>query len=343
MCKETATPGQPPIQQLTRGAAGVLCRLGHFVLTEHSLSTGSSHLYKGGMHVLLSGASGFLGSSCVDLLKRFPEIELSVVRASRVDCVLPLGSRELMLSDPSDFKQLRQLVGSRPPSHILHVAAASSPVACERDPSLAESGNIAFTESLVRLAQEFGAHIVSTSTDLVFDGASPRLGGFTELDEPLPTSVYSRSKLAAEQATLGYSRACVVRCSLLYGHSLSASRGVLGWMEDALHAREELVLFQDEYRTPLHVADAARALLELSKREATGLWHCGGPHRMSRLEFGVAVAESLGYDPSVIRPALRGDIPSTPARPEDVSLNSEKLWSLLDTPPKSVPEALAGE
>ena len=93
----------------------------------------------------------------------------------------------------------------------------------------------------------------------------------------------------------------------------------------------------------MHVADAARALLELSSRETTGLWHCGGPHRMSRLEFGVAVAESLGYDPSVIRPALRRDIPSEPVRPEDVSLNSERLWTLLRMSPKSVPEAFAGE
>ena len=313
------------------------------MLAEHSLSTAAGHLYKSDMHVLLSGASGFLGSSCVDLLKRFPEIELSVVRASRVDCVLPLGSRELVLADPTDYDALRRLVGTRPPSHIIHVAAVSSAVACERDPQLPQRGNVAFTDSLVRLAAECGAHIVTTSTDLVFDGATPLNRGFTEVDQPAPASVYSRSKHAAEQITLSHSRGCVVRCSLLYGHSLSASRGVLGWMEDALHAREELILFEDEFRTPVHVADAARALLELSKRQQTGIWHCGGPDRMSRLQFGLTVAESLGYDPSVIRPAKRVDIPSVPARPEDVSLDSNKLWGLLSFAPKTVHAALSSE
>ncbi len=295
------------------------------------------------MHVLLSGASGFLGSACVDLLKRFPEIELSVVRASRVDCVLPLGSRELLLADPADYHALRRLVGTRPPTHIIHVAGVSSAAVCERDPQLAQRGNVAFTDSLVRLAAECGAHIVSTSTDLVFDGATAWQGGFTEDAQPAPASVYSRSKYAAEQITLNHTRGCVVRCSLLYGHSLSASRGVLGWMEDALHAQEELILFEDEFRTPIHVADAARALLELSQRQQIGIWHCGGPDRLSRLEFGLTVAESLGYNPRVIRSATRADLPSLPARPEDVSLNSNRLWGLLNFPPKTVHEALSSE
>lgn len=342
-CKSAATLLHPNIQALNKKRREDLCPLRNFVPSQTLLVGHPQRLYKLPMHVLLSGASGFLGSSCVDLLKRFPEIELSVVRASRVDCVLPLGSRELVLPDRWDLSTLRRLVGTRPPTHIIHVAALSSPAACERDPQLAQRSNVAFTESLAFLADECGAHMVSTSTDLVFDGAQPVSGGFTEEDLPCPVSVYSRSKLDAEGVTLSSRRGCVVRCSLLYGHSFSNSRGALGWMEDTLHAHEELVLFEDEFRTPVHVADAAGALLNLSRSGATGLWHCGGPDRMSRLEFGLAVAESLGYDPGVIRPALRKDVPSQPPRPEDVSLNSNKLWGLLQEPPKSVFAALTSE
>lgn len=295
------------------------------------------------MHVLLSGASGFLGSACVDLLKRFPEIELSVVRASRVECVLPLGSRELWLDDVSDASALLKLVGTRPPTHIIHVAALSSPAACEREPQLAWRANVEFTGSLARLASEHGSHLVCVSTDLVFDGAVPREGGFTEEDQPLPLSTYSRSKREAELITLGLEGGCVVRVSLLYGHTHSASRGVLGWMEDALHARDELVLLSDEFRTPVHVADATRSLLSLSKRSATGIWNCGGQERMSRLQFGHTVAETLGYDQGVIRPALRSDFPALPPRPADVSLNSTKLWRAIGEAPRTVQQALRSE
>ena len=295
------------------------------------------------MHVLLSGASGFLGSACVDLIRRFPEIELSVVRSSRAECVLPLGSREIFLIDPSDFSSLQKQIGMRRPTHIIHTAALSSSAACEQSPQSAWDSNVSFTETLVNLAISCDAHISFTSTDLVFDGMHAPVGGFTEADVPRPVSVYGRTKHEAELRVTSYERSCVVRLALLYGHSLSRSRGVLGWMEDTLHAREELPLFIDEARTPVHVADAARALLELSRRSESGTWHCGGPERLSRYDFGVAVAEALGYESSLIRAAHRRELPSHPARPEDVSLNSEKLWSSSDDPPKTVAKALAEE
>ena len=186
------------------------------------------------MHILLSGASGFLGSACVDLLRRFPEIELSVVRSSRVECVLPLGSREITLLDPTDYSALEKGLGARTPTHIMHLGGVSSPSACEQDPTLAYRGNVEFTKTLVRYAKQTAAHISLVSTDLVFDGARAPPGGFDETATPLPLSHYSRSKVAAEVETLSYHKGCVVRLALLYGHSFSKSRGVLGWMEETL-------------------------------------------------------------------------------------------------------------
>ena len=293
------------------------------------------------MHVLLSGASGFLGSARVDLFRRFPEIELSVVRSSSAECVLPLGSREIFLRDLTNPSELTQSLGMRRPTHIVHLSALSSPLACEQDPQLAQRGNVGFTKTLVDLASMYEAHFIITSTDLVFDGVVAPPAGFSERDQPCPAAVYSRTKFEAEQVAQGYERGCVVRLCLLYGHSLSRSRGVLGWMEETLRAQQELLLFEDEFRTPIHVADAAHALFKLTTSNHTGLWHCGGPEAMSRVEFGTAVAEALGYNSDLIRPARRRDLPSVPPRPENVSLNSSALWGLLGTTPRSVRDALA--
>lgn len=295
------------------------------------------------MHILLSGASGFLGSACVDLLSRLPEIELSVVRSSQVECVLPLGSREILLPDVQDRRYLERALSPRLPTHIIHVAALSSPSACENYPELAARANVDFTNTLLEIGASAGAHVLVTSTDLVFDGAAAPLGGFSESDEPNPISVYSCSKFEAENLTRSYQAGCVVRLSLLYGHTLSKSRGVLGWMEEQFHARQELALFKDEFRTPVHVADAAHAIVELSRTSQTGLFHCGGPERMSRVDFGVAVAEALGYDSSLVVPTLRGAVPTSPARPADVSLNSELLAGSMGFSPRRVRDALRNE
>ena len=174
----------------------------------------------------------------------------------------------------------------------------------------------------------------------MFDGTKAPPQGLSEEDTPHPLSVYSQTKLAAEKATQRSSSNTVVRFALLYGHSSSHSLGVLGWMEKAFKEGTPVSLFSDEYRTPIHVMDAARAILELSERALTGIWHCGGPERLSRVAFGTLVAKALNYDGSLIRPTSRLTITDGPARPEDVSLNSEKLWTALGWKPRGVVEAL---
>jgi dTDP-4-dehydrorhamnose reductase len=191
-------------------------------------------------------------------------------------------------------------------------------------------------------AAEVEAHLTTISTDLVFDGTNAPPQGLSEEDTPCPLSVYSQTKLAAERATQQSSSNTVVRVALLYGHSHSQSLGVLGWMERAFTERAPLPLFSDEFRTPIHVIDAASAILELSERARPGIWHCGGPARVSRVEFGTLVAKAMNYDASLIRPTSRLTINADPARPEDVSLNSEKLWDTLGWRPRGVEEALGG-
>jgi hypothetical protein len=52
------------------------------------------------------------------------------------------------------------------------------------------------------------------------------------------------------------------------------------------------------------------------------------------------VAKALGYDASLILASSRLTSNAGPARPEDVSLNSEKLWTTLEMVPRGVLEAL---
>jgi dTDP-4-dehydrorhamnose reductase len=184
--------------------------------------------------------------------------------------------------------------------------------------------------------------MVLASTDLVFDGGKAPQGGFDEYALPCPTSVYARTKRQAEREVLDGSLGAVVRLSLLYGRTLSSSKGTLGWIESALREGRELILFKDEFRTPIHLSDAARALIDMCARKLEGVWHCGGPQRVSRVEFGHIVAEVCGFGTSTIR-EVRSDFKASPARPEDVSLNSSRLFSVLDFSPRTPREALAAQ
>jgi dTDP-4-dehydrorhamnose reductase len=112
-------------------------------------------------------------------------------------------------------------------------------------------------------------------------------------------------------------------------------------MERAFRARTPLTLFYDEFRTPIHVEDLTAALLTISRLRILGLWHCGGPERLSRVEFGEAVADALGYDKSLIIPSSRCTPEALPPRPEDISLDSTRLTEATGISPLDVRSALA--
>ena len=71
---------------------------------------------------------------------------------------------------------------------------------------------------------------------------------------------------------------------------------------------------------------AASALLAIGRSTVTGLLHLGGPERMSRLEMGLRLADTLGLSSHSILSTQR---PTTgEPRPRDVSLDSS-LWRRL--------------
>jgi len=302
---------------------------------------GEAHRYTlGAMHILLTGASGFLGGVCAELLAQQKDVRVSTLRSGSAarPCPITLPGFDAPSSLSPD--ELGSILKDVEITHIIHVGALSSPEVCEREPERARAANVAFTEMLSRFAASNGIHLTTVSTDLVFDGKKAPSDGFSETEPPAPRSVYAQTKVAAEQATLVTSSHAVVRLALIYGHSPSESKGVLGWMERAFAECSPVALFEDEFRTPIHVRDAATAVIEISRRELQGIWHCGGPERISRVTFGHNVAAAFGFDASLIHPSTRASHTALPARPEDVSLCSDKLWSEMRRKPLSVEEAL---
>jgi dTDP-4-dehydrorhamnose reductase len=215
------------------------------------------------------------------------------------------------------------------PEIILHAAALAKVADCYRDPGRARQVNTRGTELLAELAAAAGARLVLTSTDLVFDGEH---APHREEDPPAPLSVYGRTKAAAEGPVLAVG-GVVVRISLLYGPTLVGRPAFYDEQVAALRAGKTVILFEDEWRTPLSLSTAARALLGVARSDFRGLLHLGGPERLSRLEMGRRLAAYLGADASVIRAVRREDLPSGEPRPRDTSLDSSRWRGMFPGQP----------
>jgi dTDP-4-dehydrorhamnose reductase len=271
--------------------------------------------------VLITGASGNLGAYVVRELQRRGS-DFVLWSGARTGDVLGVPVEPVELADAeritSAFKVAR-------PALVIHAAAVASPAECFRNPARARQINVEASAILADLAAQSGARLLLVSTDLVFDGEQ---GAYRETDTPRPLSVYGHTKLAAEKAVLAHPRSMVARISLLFGPTLIQRPSFFDEQVSALRERRPCNLFADEWRTPLGLESAARALIALVHSDFEGTVHVGGPERLSRLEMGLRLAHALHDDPSVFVGVSRESIGSREPRPRDLSLDST-LWKQL--------------
>lgn len=293
--------------------------------------------------LVVLGGSGFLGAHVVQAALdegRFA----SVVRAARRPERAPrlresLAQAEEHAVDLADPEAADGLLERYRPRAVLSCAALSRMADCERDPALGEVLNAALPERVGHWCRRHAARFVHVSTDLVFGANPPRASRFAEDDPVGPLSVYGRTKAEGEARLLAaFPEALVARLPLLFGDSGGRGLGASDSLLAALERGERPGLFHDELRTPLHVANAARALVELVTGDRAGLLHVAGPERLSRLELGREVLRASGLSPQRIASSLRSTShrahrgPGGASRPADVSLDASLARTFLETP-----------
>lgn len=273
------------------------------------------------MRLLLTGASGQLGGY---LLREIVKAGLPVAAwsGSRAGRLLGVELQPVDLADPDRTVTAFRLAS---PTAVIHAGAIAAITECRRDPVRAQRVNAQASALLAELAEQARARCLLVSTDLVFDGMK---GWYREDDRPSPLSVYGRTKADAESPVLVMPSGIVVRMSLLFGPSIVGKPSFFDQQVTALRECRPLTLFSDEWRTPLGLATAARALLAILRSDFRGMLHLGGPERMSRLEMGQRLAAYLGADPSGIVAALRSSVPAVEPRPRDTSLDCSR-WRAL--------------
>jgi dTDP-4-dehydrorhamnose reductase len=183
-------------------------------------------------------------------------------------------------------------------------------------------------------AARAGARLVHVSTDAVHAG---RPSPYVEADPPAPVTLYGAGKAAAETAVGAIDPAAViVRTSLIVGTDQSKQvRMVL----DLVSGRREGMLFVDEVRCPVHVADLASAILELADSRYAGVLNVAGPEAITRADFGRLVARRRGIDEAAVPTGHSADGGLGP-RPLEVRLDCSLARRLLRTRLRPVSECV---
>ncbi|MFJ9574526.1 SDR family oxidoreductase [Streptomyces bacillaris] len=273
------------------------------------------------MDVLIVGGSGFLGS----------ELVRQAVAAGHATAATfatrPRNTPEVMeyALDLRDSARLDAVLAEAAPALVVNATSGGSdwPVTAEGPVRLAMA------------TARYGCPLVHVSSDAVFSG-----NGRVTYDEtclPDPVTPYGAAKAAAETGIrLVAPDAVVARTSLIIGGGRSVHERAV---HDLAAGQVDGVLFTDDIRCPVHVADLAAALLELGCSGAHGMHHLAGADAISRHALGVLVAQRAGLDAARLPTGLRTE--STLPGPVDVRLDSSATQRHLTTRLRGAREFLA--
>lgn len=266
------------------------------------------------MKVLLTGASGQVGSCFQDLVsKKYPQMTLLATDRSQLDI--------------TDAAAVDRVVAQFQPNVIFNAAAYTAVDRAESDPEGAWSVNVQAVENLALAAQRHHAFFVHISTDYVFNGEADK--PWVE-DHPCdPQSVYGSTKLAGEKAAQVCDQTIVLRTSWVfseYGNNFVKTMLRLG------KERPELSIIDDQRGCPTYAGDIANAVMQIicADERPTGVYHYSGLGEISWFGFAETILQKacthglLAKMPE-LKPIPTTQYPTPAKRPKYSVMSTKKI------------------
>lgn len=283
------------------------------------------------MKILLTGASGLVGSAFAEAAKRRGHHVVGVVGQAAFTVSGLAEKRTLDLTVPEGVTALALEVF---PDAIVNCAAVAEPAACDADPARAQVLNVELPALLGKLAHHLSARLVHISTEQVFAGDRPP---YAVGDEPRPVNLYGRQKLESERRVreVAPDFAATLRAPLLTGNSLGGARSLHERLLADWAAGRAPRLYRDEIRQPCTAGNLAEVLVELCERQdLRGVFHWAGAETLSRVELARRIRAHFKLSPeqAPITEISRADDPASARRPADLALDLKPLAGVLKTP-----------
>lgn len=280
--------------------------------------------------VLVIGASGQVGRAlCAAFGGDYPLVAAGHQHAE--------GDHERL--DLADAESIRAVWQKVNPSIVLLAGGMCNVDGCELEPTRSHAVNVAGTAAVADVARQTGALVVFFSTDHVFDGARESYG---EEDDVSPMNVYSRSKAEAEAALRAAlpDRHLILRTSSVYGVDRYRRNFVIRFV-DSLTAGRPVTVPDDQWGSPTHTEDLARATRVLVDTGLRGTFHATGPDFVDRATFARRICAQFALDPSLIVPRPTSALGQAALRPRGVKLDCRKLLAAGVPPFMTIDEGLA--
>jgi dTDP-4-dehydrorhamnose reductase len=222
------------------------------------------------------------------------------------------------------------------PEIVIHIAAYTDVDGCERDQEKAFAVNAEGTKHVVLAASKCHAKIVYLSTDYVFDGEKGE--PYLESDPPHPLNVYGHSKLKGERYVQeGVKDSLIIRTQWLYG---PYGRNFVDSILRQATEKSALSIVNDQIGSPTYTLDLARAISELIRVEARGIFHATNRDFCTWYAFAETILKLSGVNRVKVLPISSRELGRPATRPSYSVLSGQKLKNETGLTMRSWAEAL---
>lgn len=150
--------------------------------------------------LMVTGASGFLGSRTAEFYRRKYEVYTP-------------SHREMDITDEKEVNAVFQDFRS---DYVIHCAAISDIGECDREPERSRKINVDGSRNVAKASGRYGAKCLVCSSDQVYNGSRTK-GPHGEEESIEPVNLYGREKQRAEEECLKENPECVMlRLSWMY-------------------------------------------------------------------------------------------------------------------------------
>ncbi|KRG13860.1 hypothetical protein ACA30_13005 [Virgibacillus soli] len=258
------------------------------------------------MKILITGATGQLGTDLVKLFSEDPSIKL-----------FPYSRAEL---DITNETLTNEVIEKLRPNLVIHAAAYTAVDDCETNWKTAFEVNSFGTYYIAKASKNVGASMMYISTDFIFNGKKQE--PYTISDAPDPLSIYGTSKLLGERFIQQVLQEFyIVRTSWVYGET---GNNFVKTMLRIAKKGQEFTVVNDQIGSPTYTKDLALAMKQLIGKKY-GIYHISNTGSCSWFTFAQTILKLAGYQENLVKPISSKEYGVIAQRPAFSLLSKESI------------------
>jgi dTDP-4-dehydrorhamnose reductase len=281
--------------------------------------------------ILGTGLSGMIGSRLVEMfVQKFNFVNLDL--ATGVDI--------------TNFESVNQVLSKHKSTTVIHFAAFTDVSKAYEEKNNKEGMvyrvNVLGTRNIVQACQKYKHYLIHISTDFVFDGIKPPIGGYTEIDEPRPIEWYGQTKLWAEEEVIKSGcQSVIARLAFPFRAKFELKPDLVRNILEKLKNNTLHPMFNDQIITPTFVDDICGALRIFIDKKPTGIYHVVGSTSLTPYDLALKIALIFNLKVDIQSSSFKEFLKTDPRPRQQFSrMSNLKLKQDLGVEMKDIDEAL---